>query len=128
MTRVMVVDDDLSTLGLMSRLLQREGFDAVCAPGAAEAQVKLDQMADEHRAPDLILLDVSMPRTDGLTFLGALRSEPRWKDVPVVMVTALNDTATIERAFRLGVSGYWVKSRFNWHDVGNRLRAHLRPQ
>jgi CheY-like chemotaxis protein len=85
-SRVLVVDDDIDALNSMSEILQSEGFDTVCAEDGQEAW---DLM---HRAPqpDLVVLDLMMPKMDGWTFRMHQRRDPKLAAIPVVMVSAVS--------------------------------------
>jgi CheY-like chemotaxis protein len=112
MPKVMVVDDaELSRL-MLSRLLQREGYEVVGASNGLEALHSL-----ERALPDLLLLDVMMPDLDGLQLLEILQDHPAWRRLPVIMLSALSDTHTIRRAEQLGAKEYMVKAAFSVAEV-----------
>lgn len=96
--RAMVVEDDADTRTLLTALLQEEGFEVIGAANGGEALDRLDDFD-----PDLILLDLLMPRMDGIGFLKALRRDPRHGKVPVVVITA-KDTTTLEAEHLRGVT------------------------
>ena len=101
---VLVVDDDLSTRVALRCALQRDGFKV---EEAADGQQALDMM--ERICPDVVLMDVMMPVMDGFTASARLQELPYGAAVPVVMITALEDKASIERAFAAGASDYITK-------------------
>jgi CheY-like chemotaxis protein len=107
MPRVMVVDDVSAIRDLVSRLLQREGFDTTTASSGKEA---LEGLATSK--PDVMLLDLMMPEMDGIAVLEQLRSDPRWKGLPVIMMTAVSEDSFQSRAMQLGARGYLIKPRF----------------
>ena len=108
MPRILVVDDEPGARHAIMRLLSRQGYETVEAPGGREALAAL-----EAGPPDLILLDVCMPDMDGLELLEAIQAHPQWKALPVVMITALSDTHTVNRAQQLGAKAYLVKAAFS---------------
>jgi CheY-like chemotaxis protein len=123
MATILVVDDDPAARKPMTRLLQMEGYDVVCA---CDAFTAMAQAMNRH--PDLILLDVAMPPMDGLTFLFLLRERSYGRDVPVIVVSGQEDPKTIERARKLGVCEYLVKSQFKTSDLLELIREHcLKP-
>ena len=81
--RVLIVDDEADARALMRRSLERDGW---AIAEAADGRAALARLAEE--VPDLILLDLRLPRMDGFEFLGELRDHPEWQHVPVVVVTA----------------------------------------
>lgn len=106
--KVLVVDDTDSARDVVQRILRFHGVQAVGARSGPEALSLL-----EEASPDLILLDVSMPEMDGLTVLERIRDNPRWRNVPVVMMTAISDERSVGKAFELGACEYLVKASFS---------------
>jgi CheY-like chemotaxis protein len=104
---VLVVDDTESARDVAERILRFYGVDAVGAGSGSECLSLLDRVN-----PDLILLDIAMPDMDGLTLLERLRQETRWRDIPVVMMTAIADEESVGRAYKLGACEYLVKADF----------------
>jgi len=99
--KVLVIDDDPNVRDLMARFLASEGIEAVTA-GDGEGGLLLAR----KMVPNLIFLDVLMPRMDGWTVLGALKSDRTLSEIPVVMMTILNDQ---EMGYMLGASEYLNK-------------------
>jgi DNA-binding response OmpR family regulator len=116
---ILVVDDDPAARKPLARLLKMEGHDVLCAENAVAAMAS----AIGHK-PDLILLDVAIPPMDGLTFLFLLRERPYGKDVPVIVISGLDDERTLARARELGVCEYLVKSQFKTRDLLDSVRKH----
>ncbi len=100
-TKVLVVDDDESVRDLLERFLTKEGYVVSLAPGGRDAL----KMAKEIR-PDVITLDVLMPDVDGWTVLSSLKADPEVKDIPVIMLTIVEDKTT---GFRLGADEFLTK-------------------
>lgn len=102
--KILVVDDVQSNVLLLKALLGREGFKIVYAMNGAEA---LEKVKDE--APDLILLDVMMPDMDGFEVAGRLKVEPEYAEIPIIFLTALNDSASVVKGFQLGANDFISK-------------------
>ena len=79
----------------------------------------------ESEAPDLVLLDVLMPEMDGFAFCSWLRAQPRWRRLPVLMMTGLDDGQSVQRAFEVGATDFIAKP-MNWSLVVQRVRFLLR--
>ena len=118
---VLVVDDTDSARDVAERILRFYGVDTIGARSGVEALELL-----EKDLPDLILLDISMPEMDGLTFLEHLRQQPRFQELPVVMMTAIADKESVNRAFALGVCEYLVKADFSAPRMVEVVRRHAR--
>ena len=102
--KILVVDDVQSNVLLLKALLGREGFGIVIAMNGTEA---LQKVKSEH--PDLILLDVMMPDMDGFEVAGHLKLEPEQAEIPIIFLTALNDSARVVKGFQLGANDFISK-------------------
>ena len=102
--KILVVDDVQSNVLLLKALLGREGFGIVYAMNGTEA---LEKVKSEH--PDLILLDVMMPDMDGFEVAGRLKVEPEQAEIPIIFLTALNDSASVVKGFQLGANDFISK-------------------
>jgi chemosensory pili system protein ChpA (sensor histidine kinase/response regulator) len=101
---VMIVDDSLTVRKVTSRLLQREGFDVVTAKDGVDALQIL-----EDQTPDVILLDIEMPRMDGFEFTKTMKAEPKNAHIPIIMITSRTAEKHRNRAAELGVDLYLGK-------------------
>src|SRR5215212_3624024 len=122
MSRILIVDDLVASREALARLLQREGFEVAGARNGAEALARL-----KEGGIDLILLDHMMPEVDGLTFLSGLRRFPKWKNIPVIMFSALKDNQTLNKAKSLGVVEYFVKADYTIPQLLENIQKHV-PQ
>ena len=102
--KILVVDDVQSNVLLLKALLGCEGFGIVYAMNGTEA---LEKVKSEH--PDLILLDVMMPDMDGFEVAGHLKVEPEQAEIPIIFLTALNDSASVVKGFQLGANDFISK-------------------
>ena len=102
--KILVVDDVQSNVLLLKALLGREGFAIVYAMNGTEA---LEKVKSEHS--DLILLDVMMPDMDGFEVAGRLKVEPEQAEIPIIFLTALNDSASVVKGFQLGANDFISK-------------------
>ena len=120
MPSILVVDDQAEARKPLMKLLKLEGYEVHGAATAFEALA----MARQGR-PDLVLLDVMIPQLDGLTFLMLLREEPRFRQLPVVMLTGVCDEHTLARAQELGVKDYLLKAQFSPEQLMGVVRRNL---
>lgn len=102
--KILVVDDERHIVRLVEVNLVRAGYDVITAYDGVEALEKVKQ-----EEPDMIVLDVMMPRMDGFEVLKHLQADPDTQDIPVIMLTAKAQDADIFRGWSSGVSSYLTK-------------------
>jgi len=119
--RVLVIDDDATARELIADHLKAEGFSVVTAEGGVQGL----KLAKELR-PTAITLDVMMPDLDGWSVLGALRQDPELAEIPVIMITIVDEH---RRGIALGAAGYLTKpiDRERLHRLVTRFRASTPP-
>jgi predicted signal transduction protein with EAL and GGDEF domain/DNA-binding NarL/FixJ family response regulator len=118
--QVLLVDDDEVNLLVTSSALAEQGFAVTTASGGEQA---LQMLADW--VPDVIVLDAQMPGMDGFETCSRLRQRPGFETLPVLMLTGLDDEASITRAYRVGANDFFVKSP-QWSLLAGRLHYMLR--
>ena len=118
--KVLLVDDDEVTLMLTAVALSERGFEIVEANSGEQA---LRMLADW--TPDIMVLDAVMPGLDGFATCQALRGLSGFENMPVLMLTGLDDEASITRAYQVGATDFFVKSN-QWSLLSGRLRYLLR--
>ncbi len=118
--RLLLVDDDPMLRHMAARTLRHAGFEVV---DAADGEACLAAFAAQ--AFDLVLLDVMLPGLDGFEVCQRLRSLPRGARVPVLMLTGLNDTGSIDQAYGHGATDFITKP-INWTLLSHRVRYALR--
>ncbi|HST44829.1 MAG TPA: response regulator, partial [Luteimonas sp.] len=101
---VMVVDDSVTMRKVTGRVLERHNFEVSTAKDGIDA---LERMAE--RVPDLMLLDIEMPRMDGYELATQMKLDPRLRDIPIVMITSRTGEKHRQRAFEIGVERYLGK-------------------
>ena len=117
---VLIVEDDDNLANVYETRLQAEGFSTKRVPNGEDAL-----SAAIASKPDLILLDVMMPKVSGFDVLDILRNTPETADAKVIMLTALSQDSDKEKAKSLGVDDYLIKSQVVIADVVDRIKEHL---
>ncbi len=117
---ILVVDDDPIVRSLMRATLAHDGFAVI----EAEDGVEGCRLYQEHR-PDLLLVDVIMPRMDGYQLCRELRGDPQSAYVPIVVATSLDDLPSIARAYDAGATDF-IPKPINWLVLNHRVRYILR--
>ena len=101
---VMVVDDSITMRKVTGRVLERHEYEVSTAKDGVDAVEKLHE-----RVPDLMLLDIEMPRMDGYELATHMKADPRLRNVPIIMITSRSGDKHRQRAFDLGVDRYLGK-------------------
>jgi len=117
---VLIVDDDFTTRLLTREVLEQAGLTVHETGDGGSALELFDRIR-----PDLVLLDVMMPGTDGFTVCSQIRNHPAGRNTPVLMITGLDDVESIRRAYEAGATDFITKP-FNWLIMGYRVRYMLR--
>jgi CheY-like chemotaxis protein len=113
----LVIDDDAAVRDLMERTLSKDGFDVRVA---ADGRIGLELA--KQLQPAVITLDVMMPGMDGWAVLSALKADPATAEIPVVMLTIVDDKGM---GFALGAADYFTKP-IDWHRLSAALKKHRR--
>lgn len=116
---ILVVDDEPSIVLSLQVLMQRAGFDVRIARDGDEALRSV-----ENFTPDLILLDAMMPKRDGFDVCQTLRTNPAWKTLPIIMLTARSRDVERQKGLALGATDYITKP-FSTRDLLTTVRRHL---
>jgi len=101
---VMVVDDSVTVRKVTSRLLERNGYDVITAKDGVDAITQLQECK-----PDVMLLDIEMPRMDGFEVATLVRHDDRLQDTPIIMITSRTGEKHRDRALSIGVNRYMGK-------------------
>lgn len=114
--KIMIVDDDPGIRDMYKATLEAQGYDVVAEANGEKA---LDTINKEK--PDLVLLDIMMPKIHGLHVLDIIKATPDAKDIKVIMLTALSDDETQKEADKFGANDFIVKSETTMPEVLKRI-------
>ena len=120
MPNLLIVDDDRRTSAALAGLLRLHGHDVRCAHAVGPALHEL-----RRDRPDLVLLDLGLPRVDGLDLLEALAEEPGLSAVPVAVYSGRSDPQAVAAAKRLGACDYIIKGADRWEHTYRRIESCL---
>ena len=120
--KILIVDDEELNLDFFELMLSKLGFGVEKAQDGVEALEKVKRFL-----PDLILMDNVMPRMSGWELTKILKADTRYKDIPIIMFSALDDVKDKVEGFELGIDDYITKP-FNFSEVLARIRAVLRSR
>jgi len=102
--KILIVDDEPFNVDFLEQELDDQGYDTICAYDGAQALAQV-----REAGPDLVLLDIMMPVMDGFTVLERLKADPGTRDIPVVVISAVNDLASIVKGIKAGADDYLPK-------------------
>ena len=118
--RILVADDDESLVKTLTWILKEHGYDVAVCPGGDGLLAKLEEIK-----PALLLLDIMMPKVDGLQLLERLKQDERYKDLPVLMVSSMPPEDATVKALGLGAADFIAKP-FRVRELLARVEAHIR--
>jgi two-component system, chemotaxis family, chemotaxis protein CheY len=121
---VLVVDDSAAIRKILQRVLHQTGMGIHTIFEAGDGHEALEILKREKIG--LVLTDINMPKMDGIQLLGALKSSPDWRDIPVVMITTEGGETKVGEAVRLGAAGY-VRKPFTADQIKEKLAGILEP-
>src|SRR2546427_3005648 len=118
--KILVADDDQSLVRTLTWILKENGYDVVVAPGGEGLLVRV-----EEERPNLLLLDIMMPKTDGLQLLARLKADDRFRDLPVLMISSMPPEEATVKALGLGAADF-IPKPFRVRELLARVKAHIR--
>lgn len=121
--KILFIEDESALQKSLGDLLRQEGFEVI---SAIDGKTGLRLAKEEH--PDLILLDLILPGMHGLDVLKDLKSHTQTKDIPVIVLTNLENFSEIERAIELGAIAYLVKANYNLEEVVQKVKNALKHE
>jgi DNA-binding response OmpR family regulator len=116
---ILVVDDEPNILLSLEFLMQQEGYEVRTATNGDEALLAVGE-----KQPDLILLDIMMPKLDGFEVCQKIRSNPKWKDIRIVILTAKGREVDQEKGLALGADDY-IKKPFATKQLVKKVKTVL---
>jgi len=115
--KILLAEDDLQLIDMYRRKFEMEGFDVKFAEDGQQA---LDVLADWK--PDVALIDIMMPKVNGLDVLKYIKTRPDYEDVLTVMLTNLGNESTAEEIYKLGATEYIVKADMTPLEVSDKVK------
>lgn len=120
MKTILLIEDEPIFQKTVGQFLEKEGFQT---KSALDGQAGLD-LAKQFK-PDLILLDLILPKKDGFEVLRELKKEETTKDIPVIILTNLEEGADVEKALSLGATTYLVKANYELGELVKKIKQTL---
>lgn len=121
MKKILFIEDEPALQNALSETLKREGYEIV---SALDGEIGLQMVTRDK--PDLILLDLILPKTDGFEVLKKLKENPETAHIPVIILSNLEGSRDVERALALGATTYLVKTNYKLEEVVEKIRRVLK--
>lgn len=119
--RILVIEDDPSLQKVLQEFLTADGFEPIEAmDGEKGAELAKKDI------PDLILLDIILPKKDGYEVLKELKEDQKTKNIPIILLTNLGSPADVEKAIKLGATTYLTKADYKLEEVTRKIREILK--
>lgn len=120
MAKILIVEDDQALSQVLQKKLEFNGYEVATAPDGEAAMTELGKSK-----PDLILLDIVMPKMNGYEVLEKIHSDPSLSPIPVIIISNSGQPVEIERTKELGAADYIIKANFEPNEVLDKIDAHL---
>lgn len=122
--RILIIEDDLFLRTLIGKKLETDGFAIDMAVDGEEGLEKVDG----QKKPDLVLLDIVLPKMRGFEVLERMKKDPKTKTIPVILLTNLGDKEDAEKGVKLGAADYLVKAHYTPDEIIERIKSILDKQ
>lgn len=122
MAKILVVDDDMFIRDVYAEVLQAEKYDVAVAVDGEQALKMI-----EDGGFDLVLLDVMLPKMDGITVLAQVKQNPKVANVPIIMLTNFGQSDLVDKATKMGATEYLLKYAFTPGEVVEKVKKILEP-
>lgn len=120
-THILIVEDDLFLAEIYQKKFEMEGFKVSMANDGEKAVTDI-----KKKMPDLVLLDILLPKLDGFSVLEAIKSDNASKDIPVILLTNLGQQDDVQRGLEKGAADYLIKTHFKPSEVVDKVRKLLK--
>ena len=124
MKKILFIEDESALQKTFSDILSQEGYEVVSALDG-EIGLKLANPSGVEKKPDLILLDLVLPKLHGFEVLKKLKENPETKDIPVIVLTNLEGIGEVEKAIDLGATTYLVKANYSLEEIISKIKKAL---
>jgi DNA-binding response OmpR family regulator len=117
---VLLVEDDVFLSGIYQKKFEMEGYKVSLADNGEKALLEV-----KKKKPDIVMLDILLPKLDGFAVLSKLKADPEVKDIPVILLTNLGQKDDVEKGLQMGASDYLIKAHFKPSEVVDKIKQVL---
>lgn len=119
-THVLLVEDDVFLSGIYQKKFEMEGFKVSLADNGEKALVEV-----KKKKPDIVMLDILLPKLDGFAVLEKLKADSDTKNIPVILLTNLGQKDDVEKGLQMGAVDYLIKAHFKPSEVVDKIKKAL---
>lgn len=119
-TKILIIEDDSYISDMYRIKLENSGYEVIIASDGIEGFKAL-----EKQKPNVILLDIVMPKMDGFNVLKMIKNDSNYKNIPVILLTNLGQEENVKRGFELGAASYIIKAHFTPSEVVEKIKGVL---
>lgn len=119
---ILIVEDETDLLEMYTLALSNDNFEVLEATNGLEA---IEQLGKRSANVDIILMDIIMPKMDGFGTVKKIKADDKFKKIPIIFFTNLDNEEDRKDAFEMGVSDYFVKSQYTPHELVEKINKML---
>ncbi len=120
MKKILIIEDEKILLEVLQKKLSREGYEIITAKDGLEGLEKI-----RAESPNLVILDIVIPKMGGFEVIEKMREEPDLKSIPIIIISNSGQTVEIEKALRLGAKDYLIKTEFDPKEVIEKVKKQI---
>ncbi len=117
---VLLVEDDVFLSGIYQKKFEMEGYKVSLADNGEKAVVEI-----KNKKPDIMMLDILLPKLDGFAVLAKVKADSEVKDIPVILLTNLGQKDDVEKGLQMGAADYLIKAHFKPSEVVDKIKKVL---
>lgn len=122
---ILFIEDEAALQKTFEEILKQEGYEMISALNG-EIGLKLANSLAYEKKLDLILLDLILPKVNGFEVLKKLKEDKETKDIPVIVLTNLEEIKNVEKAIKLGAAAYLVKANYSLKEIVEKIKKALK--
>ena len=123
--KILLVEDEEIMIDLLQKKLTKEGYEVLIARDGEEGLKVMRDALQAGRLPDLILLDIVMPKKDGFEVMEEMKKDPELEKIPVIVISNSGQPVELDRAKKLGAKDWLIKTEFDPNEVLEKVKRQI---